>query len=122
LALAKSSRRIGRHILDLIGAREGFPVSDFAEFKTYYVLAGNLIDELSKEQLAECARLLALHIADYQQRFGDIPRGDLLSLLGTVELTDEQCRLLRDGMQILAGYLGSMRDTQDEEDDAGAVH
>jgi hypothetical protein len=62
-----------------------------------------------------------LHVADYQQRFGDIPRSDLLSLLGTVVLTDEQCRLLRDGMQILAGHLASVRDAQDE-DDAGPVH
>ena len=47
-------------------------MSDFDEFKAYYALAGELIEELSKEQLAECARLLALHVADYQRRFGDI--------------------------------------------------
>jgi len=97
-------------------------VSDFQEFKAYYALVGELIEELSKEQLAECARLLALHVADYQQRFGDIPRSELLSLLGTVELTDEQCRLLRDGMQILAGYLATVRDAREDEDDVGPVH
>jgi hypothetical protein len=94
-------------------------VSDSDKFKTYHALAGELIEELSK--LSECARLLGLHVADYQQSFGDIHRSELLRLLRTVELTDEQCRLLRDGMQTLAGYLASVRDAGGDED-AGPVH
>ena len=39
-------------------------MSDFEEFKSYYALSVELIEELSKEQLAECARTLTLHVAD----------------------------------------------------------
>jgi hypothetical protein len=89
---------------------------DFREFKTYYSLSSKLIDDMSKEQLADCARLLALHLADYRLRFGDIPQRDFLSLLGIVEITDEQARLLREGMELLAGYLASLPEGPAEED------
>ena len=65
---------------------------------------------MSKEQLAEVARMLALHVADYQARFGDIPRSDLLGLLGVTEISEEQAKLLRDGMQALVGYLAWILD------------
>ena len=60
---------------------------------------------MTKEQLAEVARMLALHVADYQSRFGEIPRSDLLQLLGVTEINEDQAKLLRDGMQTLTGYL-----------------
>ena len=63
--------------------------------------------------------LLALHVADYQQRFGVIPPGGLLDLLGVVEITEEQAKLLRNGMEILVGYLGHMREGGEDE---GAMH
>jgi len=43
----------------------------------------------------------ALYLADYRARFGVVERRDLLELVGVTELTDEQTRLLRKGMQLL---------------------
>ena len=80
------------------------------EFKQYYSLSSKLIDELTKDQLSEVARMLALHVADYQARFGEIPRSDLLKLLGVTEISKEQAKLLRDGMQTLVGYLALILD------------
>jgi hypothetical protein len=48
-------------------------MTHFDEFKALYSLSGQLVEELDKEQVAEVARLLALHVADYEQRFGKIP-------------------------------------------------
>jgi hypothetical protein len=95
-------------------------LADLKEFKAYYALAEKLIEELGQDKLAKCARLMALHIADYKQRFGDISSSDLLGLLGVVELSEEQAKLLRDAMQILVGYLASIRDGLDGKQ--GAVH
>jgi hypothetical protein len=95
-------------------------MSDFDEFKQYYSLSSKLIDELTKEQLCQVARMLALHLADYQARFGDMPRSDLLRLLGAAEINEEQAKLLRDGMLTLVGYLGLMFD--DDEDEDNTVH
>ena len=82
----------------------------FDPFESYATIAGQLIDELSKVQLGECARMLALHVADYRQRFGEIPHADLLHLGDIVQIGDEQAALLRDGMEVLVDYLGNLRD------------
>ena len=96
-------------------------IDDLDEFKQYYSLSGKLIDEMTKEQLAEVARMLALHVADYQARFGDIPRSDLLKLLGITEIREDQAKLLRDGMQTLTAYIALILD-DDTGDDADTVH
>ena len=82
----------------------------FDQFEAYATIADQLIDELSKAQIAECARMLALHVADYRQRFGEIPHADLLHLGDVVQIGDDQAALLRDGMEVLVGYLGNVRD------------
>jgi hypothetical protein len=35
-----------------------------------------------------------VHLADYQQRFGEIPRQELLELMGATEINGEQNRML----------------------------
>jgi len=67
---------------------------DFDEFKSYCTLANQLIDAMDKEQVAECLRVMAVHLAEYQRRFGEIPRQDLLELAGATEVSDEQARML----------------------------
>jgi len=95
-------------------------LSDFDDFKSYYALADQLIRSMDQEQLAECLRMLAVHVVDYRSRFGELPRQDLLGLLGATKLNDEQARLLRDGMVLLVGYLASVREGW--EDEEGPVH
>ena len=58
-------------------------MSDFDEFNSYYALADKLMAAMTPEQLADCLRVLALHVGDYRLRFGGIPGQDLLGLLGT---------------------------------------
>ena len=48
-------------------------LSDFDEFKSYHALADQLTQAMVPEQLADCLRILALHVADYRLRFGEIP-------------------------------------------------
>ena len=43
-------------------------MADLSDFQQYYKLADFLIEESSKEQLAECARLLALDLAHYKAK------------------------------------------------------
>lgn len=90
-------------------------MADLSDFQQYYKLADILIGQSSKEQLAECARLLALNLAHYQGRFGQIPLEDTLAILGTTEPNDEQKVLLRDGMEILVGLLGGVLSGLGEE-------
>ena len=90
-------------------------VNTFDQFESYAAVADQLIAELSKAQLAECARMLALHVADYRRQFGEIPHTDLLRLADTIKIGKEQAALLRDGMEVLVGYLENVRERGDEE-------
>jgi hypothetical protein len=89
-------------------------VNTFDQFESYAAVADQLIAELSKAQLAECARMLALHVADYRRQFGEIPHTDLLRLADTIKIGNEQAALLRDGMEVLVGYLENVRERSDE--------
>jgi len=90
-------------------------MADLSDYQQYYRLADALIENASKEQLAECARLLALNLAHYQGRFGKIPLEDTLTILDATEPNDEQEVLLRDGMEILVGLLGGVLSGLGEE-------
>jgi hypothetical protein len=46
-------------------------MADLSTFEQYYKLADMLIEKASKEQLAECSRLVALNLAHYAARLGD---------------------------------------------------
>ena len=83
---------------------------------TYYALADKLMGTMTPEQLADCLRILALHVGDYRLRFGEIPGQDLLAMLGATEIRDEQARMLREGMEVLVGYLASVHDRGEDED------
>ena len=83
-------------------------MADLSEFQHYYTLADRLIEDASKEQLAECARLLALNLAHYQGKFGELPLDETLAIINATEPNDEQAVLLRDGMEVLVGVLGSV--------------
>lgn len=90
-------------------------MADPSEFEQYYKLADMLIEQATKEQLAECARLLALNLAHYQGLYGEVPLGDTLSILDATEPNDKQLELLATGMETLVGVLGNVQSGLGEE-------
>ena len=58
-----------------------FAMADLSELQQYYTLADRLIEQSSKEDLAECARLLALNLAHYQGKYGELPLDETLAML-----------------------------------------
>jgi hypothetical protein len=83
-------------------------MTDLSTFQQYYQLADMLIEKATKEQLAECARLLALNLAHHQSLHGEIPLDETLALLGTTEPNAAQEKLLTEGMVNLVGMLGNV--------------
>ena len=70
-----------------------------------YELADILIKRATKEQLAECARLLAVNLAHHQINRGEIPVEETLSLLRLSEPNEEHLNVLMEGMLNLIGVL-----------------
>ncbi len=92
---------------------------EMERFEALYRLADKLIAEADKEDVAEAARILALDLAQYQARYGDLPPDEYVSLAAVDSLTPELAKTLADGMENLVGVLGSL--TRQEQDD-DAVH
>ena len=90
-------------------------MADLAEYEQYYRLAETLIAQASREDLAECARLLALNLAHYQGLYGEVPLDATLAILDAVEPNDEQAELLTAGMVNLVGLLGNVMSGLGEE-------
>lgn len=90
-------------------------MADLTNFKQYYKLADALIERANKEQLAQCARMLALNLAHYQGKFGEMPLEDTLAVLDATEPNDEQAKMLSDGMGIFVGLLGGVMSGLGEE-------
>lgn len=72
------------------------------------------MEKATKEQLAECARLLALNVAHplnlahHQARHGEIPLDEILAVLNISEPNKAQAELLTNGMETLVGMLGNV--------------
>lgn len=83
-------------------------MADALEICNYSKLADQLIERSSKEDIAECARILALNVAHYQSKYGDLPLDETLAMIGIAKPTPEQLQLTVDGMEVLVGVLGSL--------------
>lgn len=83
-------------------------MTDLSTFAQYNQLADQLIEQATKEQLAECARLLALNLAHHQSLHGEILLDQTLAMLDTPTPNQAQEKLLTDGMINLVGMLGNI--------------
>jgi hypothetical protein len=90
-------------------------MAELSMFEHYYKLADMLIEKATKEEVAECARLLALNLAHYQARHGEIPLEETLALVEMAERNEAQAKLLANGMENLVGVLGNVCSELGEE-------
>ena len=78
----------------------------FLEFRAYWQLSEEMIAQATKEDLAETARILAMQVAHYARKHGEMQLPDLSQLLSMVAVDDESVELMRDGTEALVGVLG----------------
>ena len=78
---------------------------DFERFKQYYRLIERMIKEVEKEVLAEAARILAMNVAHYRSKYGELPLEESIALLHAETINDSQAKLLADGMENLAAVI-----------------
>ncbi len=68
------------------------------KFKEYYKTLDQMIAQSSKEDLAECARLLALNVAHYKRQYGELPLEEHQAMLETGQIDEGLATLLASGM------------------------
>jgi hypothetical protein len=81
---------------------------DLQKLQQYMILVDNLVEVAEKEDIAECARLLAMNVAHYKKRYGELPLEDQLSMSIADEINDQRAELVIDGIETLVGMLGTV--------------
>ena len=94
---------------------------DIERFKQYYRLIERMIEEVDKETLAEAARMLAMNVAHYRSKYGELPLEETIALLHAETVNDSQAKLLADGMENLAAVI-AIADGKGGDEDDDAVH
>jgi hypothetical protein len=59
----------------------------FQRFAAVLKVSNRMLEEADPEDLAESCRMLALNVAHYRSRFGDLPLQESLDLLATETIT-----------------------------------
>ena len=88
---------------------------DLTELEQYMSLVDRLVQLADKEELAECGRILAMNLAHYKMKYGELPLEDGLLVADRGELNDQQNELVVEGMETLVGVLGSVIQGLDEK-------
>ncbi len=89
-------------------------MTSLAEFKDYYKHLDKLIAESTKENLAECARLLALNVAHYKAKYGELPLEEHQTMLEADDIDEEMAKLLASGVLEMAAVLALVTGRSEE--------
>lgn len=87
---------------------------DFQNFVAYLGVSDTLIEQATKVEIAEVARILALHVAHYWQRYGDVSIEESLEMLRTEKISDEMAKKLADGFRVLVEVLKALATPEGE--------
>jgi hypothetical protein len=75
-------------------------------FAAFLQLSDKFLARAEREDLEECARIMAVQCAHYQSKFGEVPMSDALEVLSSETMNDEQAKWIGDGLEMVVGVLG----------------
>jgi hypothetical protein len=87
-------------------------LTGFGRLAEFTKLTDKMINEASKDALADVARLLAIQVGQYQRKFGNLPLEDSIGLLETKALSEDQAGWIADGLENLAIAIASVKDEE----------
>ena len=100
---------------ELLIVQRSLSMVDMSQFQEYLKLADQLTSVATKEDLAECARLLAINIAHYQSKYGQLPLDESLAMAYADKPNQAQLDLMARGLETLVGVLGGIVQGFDEK-------
>ena len=81
---------------------------DIEQFAAYLKTADILLEQATKEEIANVTRVLAFHLGHYRTRYGDLPTTASLDQLSAEKITDEMAAPLASGFEALIKVLKAM--------------
>ncbi len=98
------------------------------DLRTYENMLARLVSESSKEELADCALLLAMNLANYKSKYGDLPSDNFRDLLTTDMIDENTARVLMQGSEEMIKTLAMITGEGDaglddgEDDETESLH
>ena len=89
-------------------------MNTLAEFMDYYKRLDEMITKSTKADLAECARLLALNVADSKAKYGELPLEEHQAMLEANDIDEEMAQLLVGGVLEMAVVLALVTERSEE--------
>lgn len=83
-------------------------MNDIERFQQYLQLANQLVNFATKDNLAECVKLLAINIAHYESVHGTLPQDDTLQTTYSEKPNPLEIILMTKGMETMVGVLGGI--------------
>lgn len=83
--------------------------SDLQEYADYHHLSEQLVADATKNELVECARLLALQVAHYHAQYGESLLEQEILAATTNDPDTATSKLLSDGAQTFVGVLAMLK-------------
>jgi len=88
--------------------------SDLEQFAGHYKRLDEMVADATKEDLAECARLLALNVAHYKAKYGELPLEEHKAMLEADDIDEEMAKLLASGALEMAVVLALVTGRSEE--------
>ena len=79
-----------------------------ARFAKYLQESDDMLIRAERNDLEECARILAVYCAHYRSKFGVLPMSETLELLNSETMNDDQANWIGDGLETLIAILGML--------------
>ncbi len=101
-------------------------MTSLAEFKDYYKRLDGMIADSTKADLAECARLLALNVAHYKAKYGELPLEEHQAMLEADDIDEDLAKLLASGIlemtMVLATVTGRLKEYERLKTLSASIH
>ena len=85
-----------------MGAGSG-AIARFAKFLT---LSDDMLARAERDDLEECAWILAVQCAHNQSKYGRLPMSETLEVLNSETMNDTQAQCIADGFEMVVAELG----------------
>jgi len=88
--------------------QKALSMTNMYRFNQYLTLANQLASVATKDDLAECARLLAINVAHYQSVYGSLPLDETLEMAYSESPNHAQIDMMTNGLETMVGVLGGI--------------
>lgn len=80
----------------------------FSRLKRCHDLSSYLIGTVDKDILAEAARVLAIHLARYTRKYGNMPMRASIEVLEDPAISKEEAEEIAEGLELLAFVIAAV--------------